>query len=107
MSAFLTTALTFPTVLWSAALVACLLTWGLVALGTLDEGSLGGGEAGAGLLARLGLGGVPGLLVFTVLAVTGWLGTYLAHLLVLSELLPGVTARAFSCWRRRWCWPLG
>lgn len=46
--------------------------------------------ATAGMLARLGLSGVPIMIVLTVLSFLGWLATYFVHLLVLRHLPDGL-----------------
>ena len=101
MNDFLQTCLTFPTVAYSILLAFCLVYWMLAMTGLFDtdtldsmiigDGSLAHGDAGdptatAGVLARLGLGGVPIMVVLTVLFFLGWLTTYFVHLLVLSHL---------------------
>ncbi len=94
---FLKTALTFPTLLYSIVLAVCVAYWLLAATGLIDtdgpDGLLGGdgdtgGEASgiAAMIARLGLSGVPVMIVLTVLAFLGWLGTYFVHLLLLQHL---------------------
>jgi hypothetical protein len=98
MTEFLQTALTFPTLAYSILLAFCVVYWLLAATGLFDadsiDGWLGGDGDGAdatdtaGILARLGLGGVPVMLVLSVLAFFGWLCTYFVHLLVLQH-LPG------------------
>lgn len=95
MNAFLHTALTLPTLLYSIVLAVCVLYWLLAATGLADadgpDGLLGGdgdGDASgiAAMLAKLGLSGVPMMIVLTVLAFIGWLGTYFVQLLVLQHL---------------------
>jgi len=97
MSAFLHTALTLPTLLYSIVLAVCVLYWLLAATGLADadgpDSLLGGDGDGDGdasgiaaMLARLGLSGVPVMIVFTVLAFIGWFGTYFVQLLVLQHL---------------------
>lgn len=96
MTEFLQTALTFPTLLYSILLAFCAIYWLLAATGLLDLEALDGllGDDGdshnasesAGLLARLGLGGVPIMIVLTVLSFFGWMVTYFVHLLVLQHL---------------------
>lgn len=118
MTEFLQTSLTFPTVIWSVVFAVCLLFWLLAAAGLAghdhahldggsDAGSVGDGgtvEAAhahhthpdhasetaqtAGMLSRLGLGGVPLTLVLTLLSFWGWATTYFVQLFVLSR-LPG------------------
>ena len=98
MTEFLHTALTFPTLPYSILLAFCVVYWLLAATGLVDidaiDGLLsgdGGGDShlatdSAGLLARLGLGGVPIMIVLTVLSFFGWMATYFVHLLVLQHL---------------------
>ena len=96
MTEFLQTALTFPTLLYSILLAFCAIYWLLASTGLVDidalDGLLGGdGDShhasdSAGLLARLGLGGVPIMIVLTVLSFFGWLSTYFVHLLLLQHL---------------------
>ena len=111
------TALTFPSLPWSVGLAFCVCYWGLAALGLftdhladLDAGAHGhghghgdgdahhgesGGAGLAGILARLGLGGVPIMLMLLVLCLCGWVFTYYVHLLALPAASPG------------WRWALG
>lgn len=106
MNDFLQTCLTFPTLAYSILLAFCVVYWllamtGLFHIHAMDglltghghaaHGSIGHGDAGdpaatAGVLARLGLGRVPILVVLTVLFFLCWLGTYFVHLLVLRHL---------------------
>lgn len=98
MTEFLQTALTFPTLVYSILLAFCVVYWLLAATGLVDidalDGLLGGdgdGDGGdasdsAGILARLGLGGVPIMVVLTVLSFFGWLVTYFVQLLLLQHL---------------------
>ena len=96
MTEFLQTALTFPTLLYSVLLAFCVIYWLLAATGLMDLDALDGllGDDGdshhasdsAGLLARLGLGGVPIMIVLTVLSFFVWTVTYFVHLLVLQHL---------------------
>ena len=112
MNEFLTTALTFPTLPYSIVLAVCVIYWLLAATGMVDadgpDGLIGGeshvhahghghghghdtdanASGIAAMIARLGLSGVPVMIVLTVLAFLGWLGTYFVHLLVLGS-LPG------------------
>lgn len=102
MIEFLQVCLTFPTVAYSILLAFCVVYWLLAMTGLFDidsidgmligEGQLGdASDAGdptaiAGMLARLGLSGVPVMVVLTVLFFLGWLVTYFVHLLVLQHL---------------------
>lgn len=103
---FLQTCLTFPTVIYSVLLAVCVVYWLLAMTGLLELDALDGlllgdghmiqgdgppGEAGdststAGMLAKLGLSGVPIMVVLTVLFFVGWIATYFVHLLVLLHL---------------------
>lgn len=95
MSDFLLVSLTFPTLLYSVALTFCVLYWALAATGMFDANAVDGwfgiddpsdGVDIAGLLARLGLAGIPMMLVLTLVALFGWMATYFTHLLVLQHL---------------------
>ncbi|MGY0612658.1 MULTISPECIES: hypothetical protein [unclassified Luteimonas] len=96
MEAFLTTSLEFPTLLYSVLLGGCLAYWllasiGLVEIDGLDALDLGvDAEPGgiAGLFGRLGLAGVPTMLVATLVVFFAWLATYFVQLLVLQH-FPG------------------
>lgn len=104
MTEFYTTALTFPTLLYSILLAVCVVYWLLAATGLIDNDTIhgllhhhdgldgihgshhhdGGASEGAGMIARLGLSGVPFMLILSVLVFFGWLITYFAQLLVLQ-----------------------
>lgn len=96
MSDFISTALTFPTLLWSLLLTLGVVYWALAAFGLFDadgiDGLFGGDADGAdasdvaGILAKLGLAGIPMMFVLTVLAFFAWITTYFAQLLVLQHL---------------------
>ena len=92
MDTFLATSLAFPTLVYSIALVVAVLLWLVTAIGVLDVDSLGlevddgGGVEAGGLIARLGLDGLPWLLVYTLVAFLGWTITYFVHLLLLAPL---------------------
>jgi hypothetical protein len=98
MTEFLQTSLTFPTLVYSILLAFCVVYWLLAATGLADvdalDGLLGsdgdGGDASdsAGLLAKLGLGGVPIMVVLALLSLFGWLCSYFVQLLLLQH-LPG------------------
>lgn len=113
MNDFLLTALTFPTLLWSVLFAFCILYWLLAATGLVghDHAHVDGGDGhgfdlhghghgadgadghghdhgadSAGMLSRLGLDGVPLMVMLAVLSFTAWVVTYFVHLLVLSKL---------------------
>ncbi len=113
MNDFLETCLTFPTVVYSVLLAVCVIYWLLAMTGLFDTDALDGllmgdghifhadaghgshGDSGestatAGMLARLGLSGVPIMIVLTVLMFLGWFATYFVHLLVLRHLPDGL-----------------
>ena len=54
------------------------------------DGANPDGTTGVGMLARLGLSGVPIMIVLTVLSFLGWLVTYFVHLLLLRHLPDGL-----------------
>lgn len=95
MNEFLTTALTFPTVVYSVLLTVCAIYWLLAATGLVETDALDGllgsdgdasdGSGAAAMLAKLGLSGVPVMVVITVLAFFGWIGTYYVQLLILKH----------------------
>jgi len=105
MIEFYSTALTFPTLLYSILLAFCVVYWLLAATGLVDSDTihgllhhhdgLDGMDTGhqhanatdsAGIISRLGLSGVPFMLILSVLAFFGWVITYFAHLLLLQHL---------------------
>jgi hypothetical protein len=97
---FLQTALTFPTLAYSVVLAASVIYWALAATGLAEIDGVDGlfagdgdgqGESGsavAGVLAMLGLGGVPIMVAVTLVAFFAWIGTYFVQLLGLDH-LPG------------------
>lgn len=94
MNEFLAISLGFPTVIYSVVLLIVIGLWLISALGflgmdALDFGLDDGGAGGeVGIFARLGLDGVPWLLVLTLVVLFGWVITYFLHLFLLSP-LPG------------------
>jgi hypothetical protein len=104
MTEFYTTALTFPTLLYSILLAVCVVYWLLAATGLVDNDTIHGllhhhdgldgihthhhdaATDSVGMIARLGLSGVPFMLILSVLVFFGWLITYFAQLLVLQYL---------------------
>lgn len=99
MNEFLQTALTFPTLVYSAVLAVCVAYWLLAATGLVDidgpDGLLGidsdaaDTTGAAAMLSKMGLSGVPVMLVLTVLSFVGWIGTYYLQLLVINPLPAG------------------
>lgn len=100
MNQFLQTVLTFPTLVYSVILAVCVVYWLLAATGLVEidgaDGMLGlDGDSiettgAAAMISRLGLSGVPLMLILTVLGFVGWVGTYYVHLLVLDPLPAGL-----------------
>ncbi|MDQ3288990.1 MAG: DUF1449 family protein [Pseudomonadota bacterium] len=99
MNEFFQTALTFPTLVYSVLLAVCVAYWLLAATGLVDidgpDGLLGlDGDSGdttgaAALLSKVGLSGVPLMLILTVLGFVGWIGTYFLQLLIIDALPAG------------------
>lgn len=83
---------TFPTVIFTAFLLFVSLYWLVAAIGMADidvldvdvdlDADPGSLEGFAGLLFKLGLAGVPLTIVLSIMAMTGWICSYLlmAHL---------------------------
>ncbi|HCR97898.1 MULTISPECIES: hypothetical protein [Halomonas] len=86
----------FPTVIFTVLLSIAVIYWLISLSGMVDsdvpEGDLGGdGAMGVGgLLATLGLQGVPLPLVITLVALGGWLFSYFGELLLGAHLSPGL-----------------
>lgn len=115
MNEFFQTALSFPTVVYSMLLAVSALYWVVASTGLADgdvtdalsgghghvhvhgDGHLhldgghahahGEGDAtgAAAMLARLGLRGIPLMVIATVFCLMGWLGTYFVQLLALPR----------------------
>ena len=93
MAGFLGTALSFPTVLFSFLLLVVVGYWLLVLTGVLDLGDdLDVDGVPGGVLAGLGLGGVPATVVFSLLVAVAWFVS-LAGTALLDGLGLGVAAR--------------
>lgn len=93
MNAFLHTALSFPTLPWSVLFTVAVLYWLVAALGVFDldagmEGESPLADAG-GMLTRLGLRGVPLMLIVLVIAFFAWISTYFFQLYLLDPLFSG------------------
>lgn len=104
MTAFLETALTFPTLVYSILLAVCVAYWLISATGLVSgdsaeawigvEGEPGELSGAGAMLARVGLGGIPIMVVLTTLSFIAWFGTYFAHLLWLRHLPDPLRAAA-------------
>src|SRR5690606_21320007 len=100
MDAFLNTSLGFPTLVYSVLLGGCMAYWllaatGLVEIDGLDLPELGvDAEPGgiAGIFGRLGLTGVPTMMVVTLVVFFAWVPTYFVQLLLLDR-FPGPLRR--------------
>ena len=93
MEAFLTTSLEFPTLVYSVLLGVCVVSWLIAATGMAEIDGLdlafdAEPDGIAGILGRLGLNGVPLMLVLTLVVFFAWVATYFVHLLVLAH-VPG------------------
>ncbi|TXK61071.1 hypothetical protein [Alkalisalibacterium limincola] len=96
MEEFLRIALSFPTLVFSILLAVSVAYWALAATGMLHIDALDGWVAPdidgievdglAGLLMRFGLGGLPLMLILTVLFFVAWLLTYFADYLLLRHM---------------------
>lgn len=99
MPLFISIITTFPTVIFTILLSVAVIYW-LISLSGLVDSDAVEGDGGAldfgGLLATLGLHGVPLPLVITLLALTGWLFSYFATLLLGIRLNPGVFLWLFN-----------
>ena len=101
MSTFLQYALGFPTFIFGALLVFMLLYWVIAFMGLVDVDSIDhwvlfdgsdhahgvehSASALAGLLLKVGLGGIPLTVILTVLFLLSWLASY-----VMSHFVPAV-----------------
>lgn len=87
MSLFIAIVTTFPTVIFTVLLGVAVVYWLISLSGMVDsdvpDGDLSDGVADlGGLLATLGLHGVPLPLAITLVALCGWLFSYFAELLL-------------------------
>ncbi|MEU2614908.1 hypothetical protein ABZ570_25480 [Micromonospora sp. NPDC007271] len=93
MAEFFGTALSFPTVLFSFLLLVVVGYWLLVLTGVLDFGDdLDLDGVPGGILAGLGLGGLPSAVVFSLLVAVAWFVS-LAGTALLDGLGLGAVAR--------------
>lgn len=96
MEEFLRIALSFPTLVFSILLAVAVTYWALAATGMVQIDALDGWIAPdfdgvevdglAGVLMRFGLGGLPLMLILTVLFFVAWLLSYFADYLLLRHL---------------------
>lgn len=119
MEVFVRIATSFPTIVYSVLLLVVTVHWLLSALGILELDALDGllpddigadglhgahgahgahgthgshGDHGSigGVLMKFGLHGVPVMVVFTIIAIVGWLFCYFVDLYVLGKIPDGV-----------------
>ena len=102
MDPFYQTITSFPTIVYTALLLFCLLYWIVAVLGMVEvdfldldidgdidiKEGIDAQHALAGLLLKLGLHGVPLTIILTILSIVAWLLCYYASLFS-SKLLPG------------------
>lgn len=102
MPLFISIITTFPTVIFTILLSVAVIYWLISLSGLVDSDAVEGdfGDGGSldfgGLLATLGLHGVPLPLVVTLLALIGWLFSYFATLLLGIQLTPGLLLWLFN-----------
>ncbi len=72
MGGFVEAVLSFPTVLFTPLLIVVVGYWLVVVAGGADPHGDGSGAAEGGVLAAVGLGGVPATVVFSVLVAVAW-----------------------------------
>ena len=109
MSDFIQVTMTFPTLIYSVLLAFCVVYWLIAATGAVEPDAIDGlfdlhhdagthhaahadGDGGIGLgaiLSKLGLSGVPIMVILTVLSFCGWLVTYFVQLFLLQP-MPGL-----------------
>jgi hypothetical protein len=99
MDVFLQIVLSFPTVVFSVLLTIAVVYWLMAALGILELDVLDGWLAPdiegveldgfAGTLMKFGLGGLPLMLILTVLVFVAWLLSYYVDYLVLRHVPSG------------------
>jgi len=94
MNEFLNIALNFPTLPFSILLSSCVIYWlvaglsGMVDFHIHDAGAADLSDGGTvGLLTRFGLGGVPFMLMLSILSLFGWVASFYLQLWVMP-LLP-------------------
>lgn len=104
MEIFLGIAMSFPTIVYSVMLLVVSVHWLLAALGILevdavdgllpDDIGTDGADPGAvgGLLMKFGLHGVPVMVVFTIIAIVGWIFCYFVDLSLLRTMPGGIVS---------------
>ncbi|WP_447527619.1 hypothetical protein [Vreelandella sp. TE19] len=101
MPLFISIISTFPTVIFTILLSVAVIYW-LISLSGMTGDDLGdmdgadGSVDAGGLLATLGLKGVPLPLAFTLVVLFGWLFSYFAELLVGEYVTAGLLYGLFS-----------
>ncbi len=98
MNTFLQISFGFPTLIWTALLLFSVLYWLVAMIGMADFDVVdldldiadGGGSALTGLMATLGLTGVPFPVVLTSVTLGAWVTSYFGDLLLLNLLPTGL-----------------
>lgn len=100
MSDAILVSMTYPTLVYSVALAFCVIYWLIAATGIIETDAVDSllghhhhmdgydtdGIGVAGILSKLGLSGVPIMIVLTALSFFGWVATYFIHLFFLLHL---------------------
>lgn len=96
MEEFLRITLSFPTNIFGIALAVLVVLWAISAVGILPLDSLEGWalpdidsiepEGLGGILLKLGLGGIPLMVVLTVLALFSWVISYFVQFLLINPI---------------------
>lgn len=100
METFFTISFTYPTMIWTALLLFCLLYWVVAMIGLADFDTPeidpdlpnGGLEGISGIVSALGLGGVPLSVALSAISLMGWLISYFAVLFFLQPGSSGLIA---------------
>jgi hypothetical protein len=97
---FVRAVLSFPTVVFTPLLIVVIGYWVVVIVGGADpESDAGGGDHGSGPLSFLGLTGVPGSVIFSLLVVFAWFGSLAgAQLLTMLPLWLVLIASLVVAW---------
>ncbi|UFS97052.1 hypothetical protein [Nocardia huaxiensis] len=100
MREFLAATLTFPTVLFSFALLVVVAYWLVVLAGAVDVDPLDADAdvAGSGIGDRLGLGGVPATITLSLLIALAWFWCLAGSVVTAPLDLTGVAGLLIGCW---------
>lgn len=98
MGGFVEAVLSFPTVLFTPLLIVVVGYWLVVIVGGADPDGDGSGEAGGGVLAVLGLGGVPASVTLSLLVAFAWFLSLAGAQLALVPLLAVLGVALVGAW---------